>query len=146
MSKKPSKQNLRHNARQAAMQALYQWQFNAPPIEELIQNVLNERASDQLDLKYFKLLVMGIVNAVTEIDTAISPALDRDIKDLNPVELAILRVSTYELLECPDVPYKVVINEGVELAKIFGATQSHKYINAVLDKLSLKFRETEAKK
>jgi len=146
MSKKLSKQKLRHNARQAAMQALYQWQFNAPPIEELIQNVLNEKVSDQIDLEYFKLLVMGAVNTVTEIDAVISPALDRDIKDLNPVELAILRVSSYELLERPDVPYKVVINEGVELAKIFGADQSHKYINAVLDKLALKHRETETKK
>jgi len=99
--------------------------------------------SNVLDLAYFQSLVKGTLNNIHEIDADITPTLDRDIKDLNPVELAILRISTYELAHQPDVPYRVVINEALELAKSFGAEQGHKYVNAVLDKLAIQLRPSE---
>jgi len=143
MSKVPSKQKQRHNARKAAMQALYQWQFTSHSATELIQQYLEDNVSNVLDLAYFQSLVKGTLNSIHEIDADITPTLDRDIKDLNPVELAILRISTYELAHQPDVPYRVVINEALELAKSFGSDQGHKYVNAVLDKLAIQLRPSE---
>ncbi len=125
------------------MQALYQWQHTTPPSDELIQQFLEEQEKDQIDLEYFKTLVKGTIDCIDEIDADIKPTLDRDIKDLNPVELAILRVSTYELAHQPDVPYRVVINEALKLAKTFGADQGYKYVNAILDKLAVKLRASE---
>jgi len=144
MSKISKRQKKRHQARAAAMQALYQWQYTQHSEAELIQHCLAEGEPDQLDVEYFKILVEGTVNHIDEIDTAIKPTLDRDIHNLNPVELAILRVSTYELAHQPDVPYRVVINEALELAKTFGADQGHKYVNAILDKLATTLRENTA--
>jgi len=128
------------------MQALYQWHYTALCATELIQQFLIDNRPDQLDFEYFQTLVQGAVNGVDAIDADIKPTLDRDIKDLNPVELAILRISTYELGHQPDVPYRVVINEALELAKTFGADQGHKYVNAILDKLAVKLRASEIKK
>ncbi len=145
MSKVPSKQKMRHNARRVAMQALYQWQHTTPSSKELIQQFLEDQPSNSLDLSYFEALVRGTIKHADEIDADIKPLLDRDIKRLNPVELAILRVSTYELIHQLDVPYRVVINEALKLAKTFGAEQGHKYVNAILDKLSVKLRPIETK-
>jgi len=128
------------------MQALYQWHYTTPSATELIQEFLQASEPAKLDRLYFETLVKGTVNSIDAIDADIKPTLDRDIKDLNPVELAILRVSTYELAHQLDVPYRVVINEALELAKSFGADQGHKYVNAVLDKLAAKLRSSDKKR
>ena len=96
-----------------------------------------------VDGAYFHELLNGVLSNRGEIDELIAPCLDRPMDDLDPVELAILRLSTYELKQRLDVPYRVVINEGIELAKTFGATDGHKFVNGVLDKLAPKLRSAE---
>ena len=97
------------------------------------------------DVEYFNGLVRGVLTQLNEIDTIIGPFLDREINGVDPIERAILRVSTYEMKHHLDVPYRVVINEAIELAKIFGATDGHKYVNGVMDKLPASLRSVEYK-
>ncbi|CBL46128.1 N utilization substance protein B, transcription termination factor [gamma proteobacterium HdN1] len=95
------------------------------------------------DVAYFHELLHGVPSCVADLDSAISPFLDREITELDQVERAILRLATYELLKRQDIPYRVAINEGIELAKTFGATESHKYVNGVLDKVAQRLRYHE---
>ena len=125
----------RHQARKTALQALYQWQLAGQDLINIQQQFLGEMDVKNVDVDYFSELLMGVPKNVDEIDANITPALDRPITELDPVELAIMRISVYELLNRTDVPYKVVINEAVELAKTFGATDGYKYVNGVLDKI-----------
>lgn len=138
----------RRKARVLAMQALYQWYMAGQALNEIEAQFYMDNDFKKVDTSYFKAILHGVPSKVTEIDEAFSSFLDRAIAELDPVELAILRLSTFELLERIDVPYKVVINEGVELAKVFGATDGHKFINGILDKLAPKLRiaETSVKK
>ena len=131
----------RHNARRYAVQALYQWVFNETEPTELIRQFSDECDHHDVDMVYFKNLVMGAVQHVAIIDELLLTHLDRAIKALNPVELSILRLAVYELLHCKDVPYKVVINEALELTKEFGAKEGHKYVNAVLDAIAPDIRQ-----
>jgi transcription antitermination protein NusB len=144
----------RHIARQRVLQALYQWQLTKQEIQFIESQFLEESTfsktqdsldepdlseepdMQQADISYFKKLLHSIPQKISELDKLFTPFLDRKITQLDPVELAILRIGCYELIYCSDIPFKVVINEGVELAKLFGAEQSHKYINGVLDKLA----------
>jgi len=96
-----------------------------------------------VDLEYFQATLRGVVNTYGVLDAYLEPLLDRKLDDLDPVELAVLRLGLYELKERIDVPFKVVINEAVSLAKKFGATDSHKYVNGVLDKAARGFRGLE---
>ncbi len=95
------------------------------------------------DVALFGELLRGVTSRARALDDAYSLFLDRSVDDLDPVELAVLRIGAYELIERLDVPYRVAINESVELAKIFGATESHRYVNGVLDKLAQKVRAAE---
>jgi N utilization substance protein B len=95
------------------------------------------------DLPLFSELLRGVSSGSTELDAAFRPFLDRPLSDLDPVELSVLRIGAYELIHRPQVPYRVVINESVELAKVFGATESHKYVNGILDKLAQRVRAAE---
>jgi N utilization substance protein B len=126
-------------ARQRVLQALYQWQITGQGQGQGIQVIesqfLEEQDMAQADIPYFKKLLQGIGKQVDQLDTAFTPFLDRSLTQVDPIELAILRVGSYELKNCPDIPFKVVINEAVELAKVFGAEKSHKYVNGILDKL-----------
>jgi transcription antitermination protein NusB len=130
-------------ARKLAMQALYRWQINASPW----QDVLNEFAADEdmrkADRGYFNKLVTDIYGGSEALDTALSGYMDRKPVELDPVEHAVLWVGTHELKSVPDVPYRVVINEAVGLAKRFGATDSHKFVNAVLDAAARELRPLE---
>jgi len=128
------------------MQALYQWQYTEPLTDELAQQFLEDLDQSQLDIDYFMTLLKGTIDHIEAIDAAIIPVLDRGIHQLNPVELAILRISVYELAHQPDVPYRVVINEAIELAKLFGADKGHKYVNAILDRMATTLRSSEIKK
>jgi len=139
--KKPQLRQLRHYARQRAIQALYQRHFQAIEADSLIRQFLSgqtvERVSkDDIDQDYFKVLVEGVITKQVAIDQAIIPLLDRPIEQLSPIELAVLRLGAYELLYQPTVPYKVAINEALELAKAFGSDKGYQYVNGVLDRLA----------
>ena len=126
----------RSQSRYYLVQAIYQWQMTGEDIGEIQRHFLSEQTQKGFDVAYFKRLLHGIVNDLNHLDEQLGPCLDRSIESVDPVERAILRLGTYELLNQPEVPYKVAINEAVELAKVFGAEQGHKYINGVLDKLA----------
>nr|WP_238474433.1 transcription antitermination factor NusB [Pseudomonas cavernae] len=135
----------RRQARSLAMQALYQWQMAGQSLNEIEAQFRVDNDFTQVDGAYFREILHGVPANKSEIDDAILPCLDRPLEDLDPVELAILRLSTYELLKRVDVPYRVVINEGIELAKVFGATDGHKFVNGVLDKLAPRLRDAEVR-
>ncbi len=129
----------RSRARRLALQALYQWQMAGQNLENIEAQFLSEVSGD-LDVAYFRELLHGIPERLKAIDARLAPFLDRPIEQLDPIELALLRIGAYELLFRPDIPHKVAINEAVKLAKRFGAEGSYRYINGVLDKLAREAR------
>jgi N utilization substance protein B len=130
----------RRKARRLALQAIYQWQFTEIAIKEIEAQFLENCNPKKIDIPYFSELVTGVINNIANIDEQMRPFLDRALKDINKVELAILRIAIYELLYRLDIPYKVIINEALESAKAFGAEEGFKYINGVLDKVAKKLR------
>ncbi len=133
----------RRRARYLALQALYQWHVSKATAHEIESQFLTDQDTTKVDKLYFHELLHQVTDRLEEIDGALEPLLDRPIKDLTPVEKAILRMGTYELLHRIDVPGRVIINEGVELAKSFGASEGHRYVNGVLDKLARHLRQSE---
>jgi N utilization substance protein B len=124
----------RRKARVLALQAVYSWQLSGNPIADIEQQMLIENDVSKVDVEYFKDLARGVAVNCKQLDELMTPHLSRPFDDLDMVEKAVLRVSIYELKFREDVPYKVAINEGIELAKMFGAEDSHKFVNGVLDK------------
>jgi N utilization substance protein B len=124
----------RRKARILALQAVYSWQLSGNSIADIEQQMLIENDVSKVDVEYFKDLARGVAINVKQLDELVKPHLSRPFEDLDEVERAVLRLSAYELKFREDVPYKVAINEGIELAKIFGAEDSHKFVNGVLDK------------
>ncbi|MGV2871265.1 transcription antitermination factor NusB [Colwellia sp. E150_009] len=124
----------RRKARELAVQAVYSWQISQNSVTDVEVGFITDNSKRRFDIEYFQQLLRGVTANVTEIDLAITPHVDRPLEDIDQVEKAILRVAIYELSDCQDVPYRVVINEAIELAKIFAADDSHKFINGVLDK------------
>jgi len=124
----------RRKARELAVQATYSWQVSQNPLKDIEVNFIAENSKRRFDIEYFQLLLRGVIGNVSDIDAVISPYVDRPLDDIDQVEKAILRVAVFELKDCTDVPYRVVINEAIELAKAFAADDSHKFINGVLDK------------
>lgn len=133
----------RHAARKAGLEILYRWQLNEALSRQVFADYVVENNMASVDADYLQLLFLGVTENLEQIDTLLNPALDRELSRLNPVELAALRQATYEFLHCPEVPYKVVIDEAIELVKEYGADGGHKYINGVLDKLAQSLRKTE---
>lgn len=133
----------RRQARCFAIQALYQWHISKLPVNEVMLQFLLFDDIKRADLDYFKKLFQGTADAAVDIDARLQPHLDRAIHDVSPVELAILRLGAFELLFCPELPYRIAINEAVELGKIYGAVDSYKYANGVLDKLAREVRQLE---
>ena len=133
----------RKRARRAAVQALYQWQLTGQNVGEIEAQFAEEHTGTPTDLEYFHELLFGVTKQLDDLDAEFTPFVDRKIEELDMVERAILRLSTFELKSRLDIPFRVVINEGVDLAKTFGAEQSHKYINGVLDKVAKKLRAVE---
>lgn len=123
-------------ARQRVLQALYQWQMTGMDIGLIERQFMEEQPMDRVDVGYFSTLLHAIPQRIAELDEVLRPCLDRGTADLDPIEHAILRIGCYELRYRQDIPWRVVINEAVELAKKYGAEQSHKYVNGVLDKLA----------
>lgn len=130
----------RRRARQCALQALYAWQISANDIIEIQSQFLAEQDVSDVDVRYFRELVTGVTLHCAWLDEQVKPWLSRQFNELGQVEKAILRISLYELSKRSDIPYKVVINEGIELAKAFGAEESHKFVNGVLDKIAPRLR------
>ncbi|MBL4899261.1 MAG: transcription antitermination factor NusB [Colwellia sp.] len=124
----------RRKARELAFQAVFSWQMSQNSVSEIEINFIADNSKRRFDIEYFQQLLRGVTSNVKELDLAISPHVDRPINDIDHVEKAILRVAVFELSDCQDVPYRVVINEAIELAKSFAADDSHKFINGVLDK------------
>jgi len=134
---------LRRKARHYALQALYQWQISRNALSDIEAQFRAEFDFSGTDLEYFQTLLHEVPKHVGELERSFEPLLDRAVKDLTPIELTVLRMGAYELAYRIDVPYKVVINEAVSLAKKFGATDGHKYINGVMDKLAQQLRAVE---
>lgn len=133
----------RRKARELAVQAVYSWQMSENSIADVEAHFLTENAKRRFDIDYFQLLFRGVTNHVGSIDKAIEPHSERNIEEVDHIEKAILRVAIHELSDCRDVPYRVVINEAIELAKLFAADDSHKFINGVLDKAVKQIRPNE---
>lgn len=135
----------RSQARRHAVQAIYQWQMVGQDVGEIINQFLEEQDINSFEVPYFQDLLHGVPGHLGELDALLKPALDRAIESVDPVERAVLRLGVYELRFKPEVPYRVVINEAVELAKVFGAEQGHKYVNGVLDQVAKQVRAVEIK-
>ena len=133
----------RNKARQAAVQALYQWQLNAQPVCDVESDFLAGESLDGADREYFRLLVREVPQLLPQLDAHLSPHVDRPVAEIDPVERAVLRIAAYELEFRLEIPYRVVLNEAVELAKTFGAEHGHRFVNGVLDKVAAQLRSTE---
>lgn len=133
----------RRKARELAVQAIYSWQMSKNPVEQIELSIVTSNNMQKVDTDYFLEILRAVVRNSAELDLKIKPYLGRLPEELDPVEKAILRLATYELVERIDVPFKVVINESIELAKSFGAEESHKFINGVLDKAIKTLRKHE---
>ena len=136
----------RSQARKAVMQALYQWQLAEQNLQEIEVQFREERNESKIDFDYFSEILHAVPAQVDELDGLIEPHVARSMKETNPVELAILRMAVYELKIRIDIPYRVVINEAVELAKQFGADEGYKFVNGVLDKVAKSLRKAERQK
>jgi N utilization substance protein B len=130
-------------ARERATQGVYQQLMNPMPVDQLEAQFMEDAFMLRIDLDFFRRLLRGVEQHAAELDAAIEPHLDRPIDELDPVEHAILRLGAFELLHVPDVPRAIAINEAVELAKRFGATDGHRYINGVLDRIADRVRPCE---
>ena len=130
-------------AREFTLQGLYGWLVGGTDVTLIAANLKEDDEFRRADEAYFRTLLYGVLKEESALAERITPLLDRPITELSPVERGILLIGAYELLHCPDVPWRVAINEGVELAKKFGGTDGHKYINGVLDKLAQDVRAVE---
>lgn len=133
----------RRQARRALVQAIYQWQMTDADTQTLANDFVERGSLEKADRPFFDELLKHVVEHSDDLDAAFVELLDRELKSLDQVELAILRLGTYELVHRIDVPYRVVLDEYIELAKTFGAEDSHKYVNGVLDKLARSVRPAE---
>jgi N utilization substance protein B len=130
-------------ARKLALQALYRWQLNACEWQDLVSEFATDADMPRADAGYFQALIAAITGSHAELDAALAPLLDRSPAQLDPVEHALLLIGSYELQHRPEVPFRVVINEAVTLARRFGATDGHKFINGVLDRAARLWRVEE---
>ena len=133
----------RSRARRRALQALYAWQMSGSSMTSVIEQFRHEQDMEVADLGYFEDLLRGVESHLGALDEALKPYIDRDVDQIDPVERAALRLAAYELKYRPDVPYRVIINEAIEVTKRFGADHGHSYVNGVLDKLATQVRVTE---
>ncbi len=136
----------RRKAREFAVQGIYQWLLNKQPVAGLVKQLSEQDGFAGIDEKMFQALLTGVVDGNEALDRQLSEFVDRSIAELSPVEHAILLLGAEELLRHPEVPYRVVLNEAVELAKTFGGTDGHKYVNGVMDKLAASVRGDEVNK
>ena len=134
----------RSRARRRAAQAVYAWQVGGNPMRDVIEEFRHEQDMEIADLDYFEDLLRGVEKHCADLDAGLAPWLDREMAQVDPIERAILRLAAYELCHRPDGPYRVVLNEAVEVAKRFGAEHGHTYVNGVLDKAAREWRAAES--
>ncbi len=144
--KKPKVSQNRRKSRELVLKAVYRSMINASELKQVILDAKEDPEYIKADEAYFKQLLDGVIGKTSELDSQISTFIDRKIEELSPVEHAILRISSYELMFDVSIPYRVAINEGVELAKLYGGVDGHKYINGVLDKVAASARPQEFRK
>lgn len=134
----------RRRSRELATQGLYQWLLSGAPAGEIDAQLRGAQGFDKADQEHLDALLHGVIRDSDALSADLAPCLDRPIEQLSPVERAVLLVAAFEFKHHVDIPYRVVINEAVELAKTFGGSDGYKYVNGVLDKLALKLRPTES--
>lgn len=133
----------RRRARRLLLQALYQWQMSGAEEAEIERQFREDPNFERVDADFFHEVLRGVIGSCTALDECLAPLLDRKVMELDRVELALLRMGVYELCHRHDVPFKVVIDEAVGLARVFGAEESHRYVNGVLDKVARSQRARE---
>lgn len=138
-----SKPKEKQKARRMLLQALYSWDVGGTDLVDIEAEFHTDNDMSKVDTALFHTILFGVPKNLAQIDGTYSPHLDRENKQLDPVSRAVLRLSSYEMVFSIDVPYKVVINEGVNLAKTYGPTDAYKFINGVLDKVAIEHRAVE---
>lgn len=133
----------KRRARKLAVQALYQWQLSGTELTEIDAQFCVANDMSKVDITYFRRLLHGIPAHLGNVENAFKPFLDRTLDELNPVELTVLRLGSFELLYCPETPYRVVLDEAITLAKMFGSQDGHRYVNGVLHAVAEKARQVE---
>jgi N utilization substance protein B len=133
----------RRRSREFALQGLYQWQLAKTDPQSIARQLAEAKGFEKIDSAYFTALLDGTVDNASALEQEIAPCLDRKLQELSPVERGILLLACFEFVHQPQVPYRVVINEAVELAKAYGGTDGHKFVNGVLDKLAARVRAAE---
>lgn len=142
-AKKAPNKSPRHRARELALQGIYQWRVTAGEDAQIEKQIQAEKNLGRYDKELFSKLLRGTLNQHADLEALLAPYLDRPLAELSPVEFSVLLLGAFELAQHREVPYKVAINEAVELAKTFGGTDGHKYVNGVLDKLAPQVRALE---
>jgi N utilization substance protein B len=133
----------KRRARKLALQALYQWLMSGTDLSEIEAQFCAANDMSKVDVGYFRRLLHDVPKNLNLLENSISPFLDRPIHGLNPVELSVLRLSSFELMFCPEIPYRVVLDEAISLAKEFGSQDGHRYVNGVLNNLAKQTRIVE---
>lgn len=133
----------KRRARRLALQALYQWHMSATALSEIEAQFRVANNMDSVDVEYFCCLLHTIPQQLMQIEEAFTPYIDRPIQQLNPIELTVLRIGTFELLNCPDLPYRIVLDESVSLTREFGSQDGFRYVNGVLNNLARLVRAQE---
>ena len=142
-AKKAPNKSPRHRARELALQGIYQWRVAAGEDVQIEKQIQSEKNLGRYDKELFSKLLRGALSQTADLEALLAPYLDRPLAELSPVEFSVLLLGAFELAHHLEVPYKVVINEAVELAKTFGGTDGHRYVNGVLDKLAPQLRALE---
>jgi N utilization substance protein B len=141
-AKSPAK-SARRRARELALQGVYQWRLSGGEAAQIEKQTREEKGLGRYDAEFFAGLLRGVLAQHAELEAAVTPHLDRELDELSPIEFSVLLLGAYELSQHPEIPYRVVINEAVELAKTYGGTDGHKFVNGVLDKLAAQVRAVE---
>jgi N utilization substance protein B len=141
--KRPAAKSTRRRSREVALQGLYEWLLSGEEPSVIEAHMREQDDFDKCDTAHFDALLHGCISEASDLDAVLARHVDRKTTLLSPIEHAVLMIGAYELKHCIDVPYKVAINEAVELAKSFGGTDGHKYVNGVLDKAAVDLRPVE---
>lgn len=139
----PSAKSARRRAREFALQGVYQWLLAGNEVSAIETSLAEVAGFEKADQEMFKTLIRGALAQAEALQADFAPFLDRPLAELSPVERAVLLLATFELRQCPQVPYRVVINEAIELTKSFGGVKGHHFVNGVLDKLAPRLRPVE---
>ena len=142
-AKRSGPKSARRRSRELALQGLYEWLLSSGEAKTIAAHMREQEGFDKCDAKHFDLLLSGCIADAAELDAVLARHVDRKTTQLSPIEHGVLMIGTYELKHCIEIPYRVAINEGVELAKSFGGTDGHKYVNGVLDKAAAELRPVE---